>query len=69
MRDRVSILGLRPGDHLSMHEDEDKFVDNSQDDIDMYELKVLDDPDSPTTVDLDSSVDEIRSDFHIESAT
>ncbi|CAF1111410.1 unnamed protein product [Didymodactylos carnosus] len=39
------------------------------DDIDMYELKVLDDPDSPTTVDLDSSIDEIRSDFHIESAT
>ncbi|CAF4361490.1 unnamed protein product [Didymodactylos carnosus] len=38
------------------------------DDIDMYELKVLDDPDSPTTVDLDSSIDEIRSDFHIESA-
>ncbi|CAF4109432.1 unnamed protein product [Didymodactylos carnosus] len=38
-------------------------------DIDMYELKVLDDPDSPTTVDLDSSIDEIRSDFHIESAT
>ncbi|CAF1212894.1 unnamed protein product [Rotaria sp. Silwood1] len=41
----------------------------SLEDIDMYELKVLDDPDNPTSVDLESSINDIRTDFHIESDT
>ena len=39
------------------------------DDVDVFELKLLDDPECPTNVDFDSTIGELRTDFPIESDT
>ncbi|CAF1389420.1 unnamed protein product [Rotaria sordida] len=39
------------------------------DDIDMFNLKLLDDPECPTNVDLDSTIDDLSKDFSVESDT